>query len=169
MPAHNAWIPTDEQRRQARTMAGLGATMEDIARVFEVNVNTVRRRLLKEFNRGQVDANLKVAQSLFEQAVGRPARYDEKGNKVVTERDPVVAAAIFWAKTRMRWTYPKTEVEAVVTINDELAESTDAELIERFKRINREIAAVAARAGLDLGDAEGEGGQESTPDVSSLH
>lgn len=152
-PVHNKFQPTDEQRRYVETMAGMGLRLEDISKIFGIHIQTVRRAFRKELETGHAKANLKVAESLFQNAT--------KHNNVT--------AQIFWLKTRAKWVMPKQEIEAVVTINDELAESTDAELIERAKRLTREITALAARTGLDRGDAEGEGGEESTPDVSSLH
>lgn len=153
----NAFKPTEEQRRMVKTMSGLGATSVDIARVLNISRNLVERRFVKELALGVVEANMKVAQSLFGMATHRPAQYDEHGNCVISEREPIPAAAMFWAKTRLKWTYPKQEVEVTATIHDELAELSDEQLIERYHKINAEIAALAARAsrsGSDDPDAE---------------
>ena len=79
--------PTDEQRRTARAMAAFGVPQKGIARHFEIDGKTLRKHFRRELDTGMVEANVKVAQSLFTMAT--------KGNNV--------AAAIFWMKARAGW------------------------------------------------------------------
>ena len=89
-----AFLPTDEQRRQVEAMVGFGIPEAQIARLIDnpqtkrsIDEKTLRHHFRNEIDTGQVKANTAVAQSLFRMATS--------GN--------VVAAAIFWAKTRMGW------------------------------------------------------------------
>src|SRR3712207_8721938 len=56
-------------------------------RSLEIDPKTLRRHFRRELDRGTVEANAKVAQSLFNMAT--------QGNSV--------AAAIFWMKARAGW------------------------------------------------------------------
>lgn len=85
----NRWVPTEEQRRQVKLLAAMGTPQGDIALVIGVSTPTLRRACKAELAIGGVEANAKVAQSLFKQATD-PKR-------------PNVAAGIFWAKARMGW------------------------------------------------------------------
>ncbi|MGE4048655.1 MAG: hypothetical protein AB7F35_27630 [Acetobacteraceae bacterium] len=79
--------PTDEQRRMVRAFAGFGVPQPDIATHLGIDPKTLRRNFREELDRGLIEANAKVAQSLFRMAT--------EGNNV--------AAAIFWMKARGRW------------------------------------------------------------------
>jgi hypothetical protein len=85
--------PTDEQRRQVEAMVGYGMPEAQIARLIHnpqtkrtIDEKTLRLHFRSEIDTGQVKANAAVAQSLHRMAI-----------------NGVVAAAIFWAKTRMGW------------------------------------------------------------------
>ena len=79
--------PTDEQRKMVKAMSGFGILQEDIAKVIGIEPKTLRRRFRDELDRGMIEANVKVAQSLFQMAT--------------TGKN--VAAAIFWMKARASW------------------------------------------------------------------
>ena len=68
------------------SMSGFGAPQDDIACVLEIDPKTLRQAFRRELDVGMAKANAKIAQTLFQQAVG--------GN---------VAAAIYWTKARMGW------------------------------------------------------------------
>lgn len=78
--------PTDELRRTVRAMTAYGVKREDIAAMIGVTRPTLAKHYEQELATGAVEANAKVAQSLYQQATN--------GN---------TTAAIFWAKTRMGW------------------------------------------------------------------
>lgn len=81
------YIPSDEQRRTVRAMAAFGVPQDAIAAHFNLDPKTLRKHHRVELDRGTVEANVKVAQSLFTMATA--------GNNV--------AAAIFWMKARAGW------------------------------------------------------------------
>jgi hypothetical protein len=84
--ARPSYVPTEEQRRYVRSMAAVGIRQEDIAEVVGFrSLKTLRKHFSKDMERGRIDANCKVLQTLFEMA---------------TSGDNV-AATIFWAKTRL--------------------------------------------------------------------
>ena len=111
--------PTDEQRRTVKTMAGFGVPHEDIATFLGIDPKTLRKHFRAELDRGTVEANAKVAQSLFQMAT--------QGKNV--------AAAIFWMKARAGWR-EKVEIKPVF---DDPEQLTDAQLeaIVRSGRVPR--------------------------------
>lgn len=83
---NNEHIPTDEQRKVVKAMAGYGMKQSDICSVIGISENTLRKHYINELGSGGAEANAKVAESLYRQAI--------TGN---------TTAAIFWAKARMNW------------------------------------------------------------------
>jgi hypothetical protein len=79
--------PTEEQRRTAKAMAGFGVPQTDIATFLGIDAKTLRKHFRAELDRGMIEANVKVAQTLFTMAT--------------VEKN--VAAAIFWMKARAGW------------------------------------------------------------------
>jgi hypothetical protein len=79
--------PSDEQRKLVKTLSGFGIPQVDIATHLEIDPTTLRRHFRRELDRGMIEANVKVAQSLFQMAT--------------TGKN--VAAAIFWMKARAQW------------------------------------------------------------------
>jgi hypothetical protein len=90
MRGRPAFAAADEQRRQVKAMAGYGVPQDDIAAVLTIDAKTLRKHFWVELQSGAMEANAKVAQSLFQRAVS------EKGSAGVT-------AAIFWLKARAGW------------------------------------------------------------------
>ena len=68
-------------------MAGFGVPQEDIATLLEIDAKTLRKHFRTELDRGTIEANAKVAQTLFTMATV----------------DKNVAACIFWMKARAGW------------------------------------------------------------------
>ncbi len=89
---------TEEQRRAARAMAGLGVARRQIAKYLRLDEAELTASLGDELEQAEVDANSKVAKALFTMAT-------QKNN---------VAAAIFWMKARAGWR-EKQEIEANIT------------------------------------------------------
>jgi hypothetical protein len=88
---------TEEQRRTARAMAGLGVSRRHIALHLGVDEAAMMAKLRDELELAEMEVTSKVAKALFVMAT-------QKSN---------VAAAIFWMKARGRWT-EKQEIEATV-------------------------------------------------------
>ena len=70
-----------------RAMAGFGVPHEQIATFLEIDAKSLRQHYRWELDRGMIEANVKVAQTLFQMATV----------------DKIVAAAIFWMKARAGW------------------------------------------------------------------
>ena len=79
--------PTDEQRRIVRALAAVGVPQQSISNHLEIDAKTLRKHLRRELDGGMLEANVKVAQTLFSMATV----------------DRNVAAAIFWMKARGGW------------------------------------------------------------------
>jgi hypothetical protein len=79
--------PTPESRRQVATMAGFGIHQTEIARVLSIDAKTLRVHFRDELDTGMTQANMRVAQALYTNAVNHNN----------------VAAQIWWTKARMGW------------------------------------------------------------------
>ncbi len=81
---------SDERTRaQVKTLAGMGVPDYDIAKVIGISGPTMRKYYMAELETGHIEANARVAQSLYAQATSK--------------MKPSVAAAIFWLKCRAGW------------------------------------------------------------------
>jgi hypothetical protein len=85
--------PTPAETKQVEALAAYGISEDDIARVIGIAPKTLRKHFRQELDTGHIKANAKVAENLFRKATGT-------GREAVT-------AAIFWLKTRARWTEPR--------------------------------------------------------------
>ena len=127
--------PSQEQQRMARAMAGLGLPQEQIALLLDIDAKTLRKHLRHELDRGMAEANVKIAQSLFNMAT--------TGNNV--------AAAIFWMKARAGW----REKHEVIVSASPLEQISDTEL-EQMVTILRDAIAeqTAVGGGIDPHNSE---------------
>lgn len=80
--------PLPEPAR-VEALAGFGLSAEEIAKVFDMDVDRTRMHFAKELSSGAIKANARVAESLYRKATG--------------EGRESVIAAIFWLKTRAHW------------------------------------------------------------------
>lgn len=81
--------PTDHTREQVKALAAMGATLFEVSTVMQLSEPTLQKYYATELATGAIQANAKVAQSLYRQAT----RADK----------PNVTAAIFWLKARAGW------------------------------------------------------------------
>jgi hypothetical protein len=88
--------PTDKERAQVRMLSGMGIPMTDIAKVIGISVPTLATHFRSDLDLGFIEANTKVAASLFKAATDATK--------------PSVVAQIFWLKCRAGW----SETEGVV-------------------------------------------------------
>lgn len=109
--------PTEQQRTQAKIMAGIGVPQKDIALILGIAENTLTTHLRKELDLGMAEANAKVAQTLYQQAIG--------GN---------LGAAIFWLKARAGW---REKHEVIVSPGDSwfIAGTKEIESTEEWSRM----------------------------------
>jgi hypothetical protein len=99
--------PTDKDRELVRTLAGYGLVQKQICSMIinpstgkPIDEKTLRAHFRDEYDEGAAKGDAAVLQSLFQQAVGRPAEIDDKGRVVRDELKPNVSAAIFASKAR---------------------------------------------------------------------
>jgi hypothetical protein len=81
--------PTEQQRRTVKAMSAYGIPHRDISVAIEISEPTLRQYFWRELETGTAEANAKVAESLFQKAIGTSAQS--------------VTAAIFWLKCRAGW------------------------------------------------------------------
>jgi hypothetical protein len=87
MTGRKPFTPTDDQRRMVKAMAGYGVPHDDISRVVRCSPPTLRKWFRDELDTATIEANARVAQTLYQQAT-------TPGN---------IAATIFWLKARAGW------------------------------------------------------------------
>ncbi len=101
---HYSFEPTPEQRRTVEMLSAMGIPQEKICLLIlskmgkPIDLKTLRKYFRTELDTGSTKANQAVAGALYKKAI------DPDGGS------PSVTAAIFWLKTRARWS-EKTEVE----------------------------------------------------------
>lgn len=88
-PGRKPFAPTPENKKIVLALAGYGVPEFAIASELKIDPKTLRKHFRHELDHGISKANALVAESLFKKAIGNGT-----GG---------VAAAIFWAKTRMGW------------------------------------------------------------------
>lgn len=92
-----SYEPTDRDRATVKSMSAYGIPDYDIAKVLSVDPKTLRKYFWAELETGHIQANAKVAESLFKKATG-------EGNQSVQ-------AAIFWLRARAGWRDRQPEEE----------------------------------------------------------
>ena len=85
-PGQPPHAPTDQTRQLVQMMAGCGIPQMQIAPLVGISDETLRKYYRRELDRGLIEANAKVAEALFKQAIGGDT-----------------TAAIWWTKARMGW------------------------------------------------------------------
>ncbi len=85
---HPPFVPTDEERLQVESLSGVGLPQDQIAVLIRdgIHLNTLLKYFQKELKAGKAKANSKIGSTLFAKAMNGDT-----------------TAAIFWAKTQMRW------------------------------------------------------------------
>ena len=115
--------PTDTNKQLVKALSAYGAKHTDICARIGVNQDTLRKYYREELDFGAVEANAKVAETLYQLASGKAM---ERG---ATWSD-VSRAAMFWAKTRMGWqerhdVYHQGQVDVVHAIERQLVRPKD--------------------------------------------
>jgi hypothetical protein len=103
--------PNDEQRAKVNELAGVGVPLNQVAALIGINLETLNKYFRDDIVEGKGRANAKVGSTLFSKVLAGDT-----------------AAAIFWAKTQMRW----SEVRKIEHTGD------DGKPIE-FSKIERVI------------------------------
>lgn len=105
--------PTPSSRAAVQALCALGTTQEQICeyltkfmRLPVKSKHTLQAHYRTELNNAKTHQVLMVSQGLYRKAVGVPAEYDDKGNKIRDEIKPEVVAQIFWLKAQAKWQEP---------------------------------------------------------------
>ena len=91
--------PTEKQRGQVEAMIRYGVPEQEIAKAIGIHRSTLARRFRDEIDTATTKANAQVGEFIFSTIIGMPI----PNRPPVTDERARVALAIFWAKTRMRW------------------------------------------------------------------
>lgn len=106
------WAPTPEQMKHIEQLSGYGSPLHEVAAIMGVSSETLERAIKKSdavrdtIERGKAKVHAAVGLSLYRQAVGERLEIKNDRGEVIDVkyvREPNVSAAIFYAKTRMRW------------------------------------------------------------------
>jgi len=79
-------LPNDTTRNKVYILSTVGTRHEDIATVLSISHDTLVKYYKEELDKGRIEANASVAETLFKQA--------KEGN---------TTAMIFWLKSRAKW------------------------------------------------------------------
>lgn len=79
-------LPNADTRNKVYTLSTVGTRHEDIASVLNISHDTLVKYYKEELDKGRIEANASVAETLFKQA--------KEGN---------TTAMIFWLKSRAKW------------------------------------------------------------------
>jgi hypothetical protein len=90
--ARGAWFPDVQDRRVVTTLATYGVPVAAIAKAIGVRLETLHEHLGAEYEAGMMAANAKAAELLYKQFTNP------------SDLRIAVTAAMFWLKTRARWT-----------------------------------------------------------------
>lgn len=106
------YVPRQEDRKMVRALAAYGVPQDDICKVLGISKPTLHKAFRNELDTAMIEANAKVAQSLFDNAT----------------KNMNVVAQIFWMKTRAKWVPEREDSDANVAIRVEggLPEPGDA-------------------------------------------
>lgn len=88
-PVTSVSSPSLPDAARIEALAGFGLSVDEIARIYRLEADEIRRAFTHELEAGEAKANVRVAENLYRKATG-------DGREAVT-------AAIFWLKTRARW------------------------------------------------------------------
>jgi hypothetical protein len=104
------FVPTQVQRQQVEAMVAYGLPLDALCTLLvnpetgkPLSFKTFRKNFGTEIALGAHKANARVAESIFQQAVGSPAIYDQNGRCIRNPIPPNITAAIFWLKARAGW------------------------------------------------------------------
>jgi hypothetical protein len=88
MTGRKPFTPTDEQRRMVKAMAGYGFPHDDISRVVRCSPPTLRKWFRDELDTATIEANARVAQTLYQQATTPGNTALPQTQIVVVRREP---------------------------------------------------------------------------------
>lgn len=102
-PMSAAHQPTASQRQYVELCVAAGIPQQAIAGLIGVSIPTLKAHYETELSFGKQKMLAQVAATQFQLAVGRAAKFDEKGNKTQAEIKPVPACGMFILKCQGGW------------------------------------------------------------------
>jgi hypothetical protein len=138
--------PTDRQRGQVEAMARYGIPQLEIARAIGITQPTLHRHFREELDTGATKANTQVGEVLFATIIGSTI----PGRTPITDGRARVAAAIFWAKTRMNW--------RETTVHQHTGKDGDSIKIDARATLSDAIARIVASSAKKSSDEDDDGG-----------
>jgi hypothetical protein len=141
-----AFQPTDKQRGQVEAMARYGIPQEEAARVIGISKTTLRKHFEEELAVGLTKANVQVGEFIFSTIIGATI----PGREPVTDGRARVAAAIFWAKTKMGW--------KETSVHEHTGKDGDSIKIDARATLADAIARIVASTAKSGSDPEDDGG-----------
>lgn len=104
--------PTSKQREAVEMLVASGIQHKHVAGILGISEPTLRAHYADELALGKAKKLAAIAATVFQSAMGRPARFDDRGNKIQAEIKPNVASAFFILKCQGGW--KETNVVEVV-------------------------------------------------------
>lgn len=95
--------PTPATRQNVELLALAGTRQEVIASIVGISVPTLKAHYSAELDQAKWKRIAQVAGTVYQAAVGRPARFDNDGRLVQSELKPNLTAGIFILKTQAGW------------------------------------------------------------------
>lgn len=90
------FIPTDKEKAEVAALKSFGIKDQDVASFLDISLEKLRKYFHSELELSSVKADAQVGRYLFSLASG-------KALSSGASHSDCLRAAIFWAKTRMRW------------------------------------------------------------------
>jgi AcrR family transcriptional regulator len=150
MAGRPKFAPTDYQRGQINAMVVCGIPEDEIARALGVGKATLLKYYGDEIAVARTKAHVEMGSFLYATALAK----GEAANRLVGE-NARIAAAIFYAKTQMRWR------ETSIHLHGEAPPDTDAAL----EALTRGFDRLAAGKGKSREVAAAAGGGQESPAV----
>lgn len=132
--------PTPKSREAVEMLVASGIPQQHIAGILGMSVPTLKAHYGDELELGKAKKIAAVAATVFQAAVGRPAKFDERGNKIQSEIKPDKASAFFILKCQGGW--KETNVVEVV-------DPTVGALERLTGAVDRALAASASAGSLE--------------------
>ena len=111
--SRNPHEPSAQTRAEVSALKSFGVAQSDIANYIGVDDKTLRKHYREELDNAQTKADANVAKFLYNAASG-------KALDAGASYADCVRAAMFWAKTRMKWRETDSETQGngnPITIN----------------------------------------------------
>jgi transcription initiation factor TFIIIB Brf1 subunit/transcription initiation factor TFIIB len=111
--SRNPHEPSAQTRAEVSALKSFGVAQSDIANYIGVDDKTLRKHYREELDTAQTKADANVAKFLYNAASG-------KALDAGASHADCVRAAMFWAKTRMKWRETDNEAQGngnPITIN----------------------------------------------------